>query len=71
MAGFEFDAQHDTIRFDVRTARTDRRCFPSPEGDHEIAVTMQVDCSSPIDESKKLAASWTGHSLTVNAFARK
>ena len=57
MAGFEFDAQHDKIRFEVRTARTDRRCFASPGGDHEIAVTMHVDCSSPIDASRKLAPS--------------
>lgn len=57
MAGSEFDVQQDRIRFEVSTARTDRRCFASPGGDHEIAVTMTVDCSSPIDESTKLAPS--------------
>ena len=65
-AGSESDAQRAKIKFEVRTARTERLCFPRPGGDHASVVTVALACSSPMDISSKLACSCQGHSSVVN-----
>ena len=67
--GFGPGSHKDSSRFEVNTVRTERLCFASPVGDHAIAATILEDCSSPIDNTSRLAGSWSGHSLNEKRLA--
>lgn len=63
-------SHRERMRFDVSTAKTQRRNRPRPGGDQAKPTTLLVDSSAAIEKSSRFWGKTNGHSVVLKQLAR-